>query len=655
MCHLPAVAEEKDIPYCYTPSRADLGSAMGVKRGTLTLLIREHEDYKELFDEITSETKIPSLNTERGGYIVTQILSVGHIKSSTYSDMISYFRDVDPDAPRRRCICDDVEDRQRSAVMNRLFLVKRIKKIEESIESLEGLLSESFIEYEVNPTLKGKKGLKNYIKFTQKDTARLIDFGIVASNKVSNNLKIYLAEKNRCEQKPGCDLTILNTLQKDCHATLDHLEDIDGKFLRFCDIIHFFIKFCGPIDDKPIEETSHWTPIFARFWGTLVIYLMHLLPGYALCRMKSFATKPMELEGFYVEEGYKKYRFELVQKWEKYREFLGTIATDLKESREVVTRLACKYLMKHFRGEDAKRPHCILDQFILLMDQLRVMRNYFKDVLEIADVCLFYAHQSLSSLWYNPIFEVYFTNIAEFFPYCMPNFFSAIISLYGSYISELDIGSADCLLCHTECIGLVRYACQECLGDSIFGTYCSRMCRGKDEADHMKICSLRAEDTLKKYKNIFVPMNGKPLKIMNWLDERREGKQIVILKKSEDRVEYTYMDKKKVEAPPPKSIVPSIPPLAIKNNQVCIPSLGIKSNHQAIQTRSNAYLNQGTSQTKSPRRLFTERKTQRMQERMAKKRERRTVVENASDEALKQCQEVERRHLKTLQQRPDLR
>nr|ADD38653.1 H/ACA ribonucleoprotein complex subunit 2-like protein [Lepeophtheirus salmonis] len=64
MCHLPAVAEEKDIPYCYTPSRADLGSAMGVKRGTLTLLIREHEDYKELFDEITSEVHtlpIPSL------------------------------------------------------------------------------------------------------------------------------------------------------------------------------------------------------------------------------------------------------------------------------------------------------------------------------------------------------------------------------------------------------------------------------------------------------------------------------------------------------------------------------------------------------------------------------------------------------------------
>nr|ACO10337.1 H/ACA ribonucleoprotein complex subunit 2-like protein [Caligus rogercresseyi] len=55
MCHLPAVAEDKDIPYCFTPSRADLGTAMGVKRGTLTLLIREHEDYQELFDEIKEE------------------------------------------------------------------------------------------------------------------------------------------------------------------------------------------------------------------------------------------------------------------------------------------------------------------------------------------------------------------------------------------------------------------------------------------------------------------------------------------------------------------------------------------------------------------------------------------------------------------------
>lgn len=55
MCHLPAVCEDKNIPYCFTPSRADLGAALGVKRGTLMVLIREHEDYKEAFDELKEE------------------------------------------------------------------------------------------------------------------------------------------------------------------------------------------------------------------------------------------------------------------------------------------------------------------------------------------------------------------------------------------------------------------------------------------------------------------------------------------------------------------------------------------------------------------------------------------------------------------------
>lgn len=55
MCHLPAVCEEKSIPYCYTPSRKDLGVAMGVKRGSVAMLIREHAEYKDLYDELMSE------------------------------------------------------------------------------------------------------------------------------------------------------------------------------------------------------------------------------------------------------------------------------------------------------------------------------------------------------------------------------------------------------------------------------------------------------------------------------------------------------------------------------------------------------------------------------------------------------------------------
>lgn len=55
MCHLPAVCEEKSIPYIYTPSRADLGAAMGVKRGTIALLIRENHEYQDLYDDVKKE------------------------------------------------------------------------------------------------------------------------------------------------------------------------------------------------------------------------------------------------------------------------------------------------------------------------------------------------------------------------------------------------------------------------------------------------------------------------------------------------------------------------------------------------------------------------------------------------------------------------
>merc|ERR1712117_320120 len=49
------VCEEKGLPYCYTPSRQDLGTAMGVKRGSLMVLIKEHEDYKDVFEECKKE------------------------------------------------------------------------------------------------------------------------------------------------------------------------------------------------------------------------------------------------------------------------------------------------------------------------------------------------------------------------------------------------------------------------------------------------------------------------------------------------------------------------------------------------------------------------------------------------------------------------
>lgn len=51
MCHLPAVCEEKNIPYVYTPSREDLGLAMGTKRSCLMVFIKEHPDYSELYED----------------------------------------------------------------------------------------------------------------------------------------------------------------------------------------------------------------------------------------------------------------------------------------------------------------------------------------------------------------------------------------------------------------------------------------------------------------------------------------------------------------------------------------------------------------------------------------------------------------------------
>merc|ERR1711935_10438 len=57
MCHLPSVCEEKGLPYVFTPSRALLGQAMGVKRGSLMVMIREHDDFAELFQECKGEVE----------------------------------------------------------------------------------------------------------------------------------------------------------------------------------------------------------------------------------------------------------------------------------------------------------------------------------------------------------------------------------------------------------------------------------------------------------------------------------------------------------------------------------------------------------------------------------------------------------------------
>ena len=55
MCHMPAICEEKDIPYCYTPSREDIGHAAGLHRTAVMVLIKPNSEYEELFDECKGE------------------------------------------------------------------------------------------------------------------------------------------------------------------------------------------------------------------------------------------------------------------------------------------------------------------------------------------------------------------------------------------------------------------------------------------------------------------------------------------------------------------------------------------------------------------------------------------------------------------------
>ncbi|KAH9406268.1 snoRNA-binding protein [Tyrophagus putrescentiae] len=57
MCHLPAVCEEKEIPYIYVPFRTDISTAIGIRRPALMVLIKKHDDFAELYDECEAKIK----------------------------------------------------------------------------------------------------------------------------------------------------------------------------------------------------------------------------------------------------------------------------------------------------------------------------------------------------------------------------------------------------------------------------------------------------------------------------------------------------------------------------------------------------------------------------------------------------------------------
>ncbi|CAG2251741.1 H/ACA ribonucleoprotein complex subunit 2-like protein [Mytilus edulis] len=57
ICHMPLVCEEEGLPYCYTPSKEDLGTACGSKRQTCMVMIKPNDEYRQLYDECYEQVK----------------------------------------------------------------------------------------------------------------------------------------------------------------------------------------------------------------------------------------------------------------------------------------------------------------------------------------------------------------------------------------------------------------------------------------------------------------------------------------------------------------------------------------------------------------------------------------------------------------------
>ena len=49
--HIPVFCEEKDVPYCYVPSRKELGLAGGTQRPTSVVMMQSGKEYEEVYCE----------------------------------------------------------------------------------------------------------------------------------------------------------------------------------------------------------------------------------------------------------------------------------------------------------------------------------------------------------------------------------------------------------------------------------------------------------------------------------------------------------------------------------------------------------------------------------------------------------------------------
>ncbi len=60
--HMPIVCEEANIPYCFVPSKLDLGHALGSKKSACVVLIKSKDDFKDDYTKVYEAVKgLPSV------------------------------------------------------------------------------------------------------------------------------------------------------------------------------------------------------------------------------------------------------------------------------------------------------------------------------------------------------------------------------------------------------------------------------------------------------------------------------------------------------------------------------------------------------------------------------------------------------------------
>jgi len=53
--HFPVLCEDNNLPYCYVPSRLDLGLASQTKRPTSVIMVKDNKNYKDYYQDCFSQ------------------------------------------------------------------------------------------------------------------------------------------------------------------------------------------------------------------------------------------------------------------------------------------------------------------------------------------------------------------------------------------------------------------------------------------------------------------------------------------------------------------------------------------------------------------------------------------------------------------------